>query len=133
MRLACRRGRELLATVELTWTETPACHAVLAATAVLREDAPYVSEQAEDWLGSVRLSKIPDTFAQRLVAAFKLGGSEDWAVQALTTLATEATDADLSGNTAAPVSSLVSRGFNPSGKRRDDPQCLAVGRHHPAR
>ena len=75
---------------ELTWTETPACHAVLAATAVLREDPPHVSKQAKAWLDSVRLSKAPDTFIQRLVAAFALGGSADWAVTALTTLATEA-------------------------------------------
>jgi Leucine-rich repeat (LRR) protein len=75
---------------ELTWTETPACHAVLAATAVLREDPPFIAEQAKAWLDSVRLSKAPDTFIQRLVAAFALGGSADWAVQALTTLATEA-------------------------------------------
>ena len=75
---------------ELTWTETPACHAVLAATAVLREDPSCVAEQATAWLDSVRLSKAPDTFIQRLVAAFALGGSADWAVTALTTLATEA-------------------------------------------
>jgi Leucine-rich repeat (LRR) protein len=101
---------------ELSWTETPACHAVLAATAVLRCDAPYIAEHAGQWLDSIGLSKIPDTFLQRLVAAFALGSSMPWGVQALTDLvpaararglASEGTANELSPDTWARWAEVV--------------------------
>ena len=56
--------------------------------------------QAEGWLDSVRISKSPNTFVQRLVAAFCLGGSEDWAAGALTKLVPEARDRGLADEDA---------------------------------
>jgi Leucine-rich repeat (LRR) protein len=74
---------------QLTWTETAAPRAVLAATAVARQDAEAVRRSAKDWLSSVRLSKAPNTFGLRLVHAFALGGDAPWAAEALTALASE--------------------------------------------
>jgi hypothetical protein len=77
---------------ELTWTETAAPHAVLAATAVLRGVVDAVRAAAKEWLASVPLSKAPDVFGLRLVRAFALGGEARWAEAALTALATALRD-----------------------------------------
>jgi hypothetical protein len=78
---------ELTSLRELTWTETAAPMAVLAATAVRRGDVDAVEASAAEWLRAVRLSKIPDTFGFRLVQAFGLGQGAPWAAEALAGLA----------------------------------------------
>jgi hypothetical protein len=78
---------ELTSLRELTWTETAAPMAVLAATAVRRGDVDAVEASAAEWLRAVRLSKIPDTFGFRLVLAFGLGQGAPWAAEALAGLA----------------------------------------------
>jgi Leucine-rich repeat (LRR) protein len=78
---------ELTSLRELTWTETAAPMAVLAATAVRRGDVDAVEASAAAWLNAVRLSKIPDTFGFRLVQAFGLGLGAPWAAEALAGLA----------------------------------------------